>query len=157
MFTSVIEAPSPETLKLIAPLLALSPTSIAPLKNAPGVSVGIGGSEAGVAAGAPHPTKNTITNVATTTCCNNLRRLIFPSFRDGYEPAAQRSTPAAERGEQDSFTNQSIGWLLAHAYPREGGRLQPSGAIRSLEIVPSNGAKDERQGRAVIDRMNLDN
>ena len=36
-------------------------------------------------------------------------------------------------------------------------RLHALGATRSLEIVPSNGTKDERQGRAVIDRLNLDN
>jgi hypothetical protein len=40
---------------------------------------------------------------------------------------------------------------------REARRLDALGAIRSLEIVPSNGAKDERQGRAVIDCMNFDN
>jgi len=37
------------------------------------------------------------------------------------------------------------------------GRLDARGATRSLEIVPSNGTRDERQGRAVIDRQNLDN
>jgi hypothetical protein len=37
---------------------------------------------------------------------------------------------------------------------RVGVGWTPVCAIRSLEIVPSNGAKDERQGRAVIDRMN---
>jgi hypothetical protein len=41
--------------------------------------------------------------------------------------------------------------------PRSACRLQPLGAIRSLEIVPSNGTKDERQGHAVNARLNLDN
>ena len=48
-----------------------------------GISVDVSGSGVGVITGAPHPTKNNITNVTPITCCSNFWRLIFDSFRRG--------------------------------------------------------------------------
>jgi hypothetical protein len=41
----------------------------------------------GVAAGAPHPTTNNITNVNPVTDCNNFLRLILTSFLGGSDPS----------------------------------------------------------------------
>jgi len=62
--------------------------------------------------------------------------------------AAQRQASAAA----PDYTH-----VLIEAAAAGASRLHALGATRSLEIVPSNGARDERQGRAVIDRPNLDN
>ena len=50
------------------------------------LGVAAGASDAGVAAGAPHPTKSNITNIIPPICHRHFRLFIFHSFHHGNQP-----------------------------------------------------------------------
>jgi len=87
------------------------------------LGVAAGASDAGVAAGAPHPTKSNITNIIPPICHRHFRLFIFHSFHHGNQPPNGKRNPPRGCGASPfarSLTSKRAGPPITRAPARSG-------------------------------------